>query len=117
MSSFEIEIGVAGDNGGDPVRLSALVDTGAAHSMLPASLLARLGVKPTRQRTFTVADGRAVNYDLGRAMFFIGTEMATCPVIFGPEGRYLLGATTLGSLDLAVDPVNRRLMPVQTLYL
>lgn len=117
MSSFEIEIGVAGGNGDAPVRLSALVDTGAAHSMLPASLLARLGVRPTRQRTFTVADGRAVNYDLGRAMFFIGTESEACPVIFGPERRYLLGATTLEIFDLAVDPVNRRLMPVETLYL
>ena len=117
MSSFEIEIGVAGGDGDNPVRLSALVDTGAAHSMLPASLLAGLGVKPTRQRTFTVADGRAVNYDLGEAMFFIGMETATCQVIFGPEGRYLLGATTLENFDLAVDPVNRRLMPVDTLYL
>ena len=117
MSSFEIEIGVAGGGGDNPVRLSALVDTGAAHSMLPASLLAGLGVKPTRQRTFTAADGRAVNYDLGHAMFCIGRESEPCPVIFGPEGRYRLGATTLEVFDLAVDPVNRRLMPVERRYL
>ena len=35
-----------------------------------------------------------------------------CPVIFGREGRYLLGAATLENFDLAVDPVNQKLTPV-----
>ena len=44
-----------------------------------------------------------------------GGEVMPCPVIFGREGRYLLGATTLENFDLAVDPVNQRLTPVAEL--
>ena len=96
MSSFEIEIGVAGGNGDNPVRLSALVDTGAAHSMLPASLLARLGVKPTRQRTFTVADGRAVNYDLGRSHVFHRNGNGHLPGYFRTGGALPAGRDDFG---------------------
>ena len=56
MGTFRKEIGVAGLDGGNPAAVTALVDTGATHSMMPASLLRRLGVTPTRQRDFH--DGR-----------------------------------------------------------
>ena len=117
MGTFRMDIGVAGLDGGNPAAVSALVDTGATHSMMPASLLRRLGVTPTRQRTFTMADGRQETYDIGAAMISIGEEVMPCPVIFGREGRYLLGATTLENFDLAVDPVNQRLTPVAELTL
>ena len=115
MGTFRIEIGVAGLDGQHPVIVTALVDTGATHSMMPASLLARLGITPTRQRTFTMADGRTETYDIGAAMFSVGEEAMPCPVIFGREGRFLLGATTLENFDLAVDPVNQKLTPVAEL--
>ena len=115
MGTFRIEIGVAGLGGDSQVTVTALVDTGATHSMMPASLLARLGITPTRQRTFTMADGRTETYDIGAAMFSVGEEVMPCPVIFGREGRYLLGATTLENFDLAVDPVNQKLTPMAEL--
>ena len=115
MGTFRNEIGVAGLDGDNPVTVTALVDTGATHSMMPASLLDRLGITPTRQRTFTMADGRTETYDIGAAMFSVGEEVMPCPVIFGREGRYLLGATTLENFDLAVDPVNQKLTPVAEL--
>ena len=120
MGTFRIEISIAGLDGDNPETVTALVDTGATHSMMPASLLRRLGITPTRQRTFTVddgtmADGRTETYDIGAAMISVGAEVMPCPVIFGREGRYLLGATTLENFDLAVDPVNERLTPVAEL--
>ena len=115
MGTFRIEIGVAGLGGDDPVAVTALVDTGATHSMMPASLLHGLGITPTRQRTFTMADGRTETYDIGAAIITVGEEVMPCPVIFGREGRYLLGATTLENFDLAVDPVNQKLTPVAEL--
>ena len=115
MGTFRIDIGVAGLGGDNPVAVTALVDTGATHSMMPASLLRRLGVAPTRQRTFTMADGRTEIYDIGAAMISVGEEVMPCPVIFGRESRYLLGAATLENFDLAVDPVNERLTPVAEL--
>lgn len=115
MGTFRIAISVAGLDGGAPIEVTALVDTGATHSMLPASLLNRLGIMPMRQRTFTMADGRNETYDIGAAMISVGGEVMPCPVIFGREGRYLLGATTLENFDLAVDPVNQKLTPVAEL--
>ena len=117
MGTFRIEIGVAGLGGDNPVAVTALVDTGATHSMMPVSLPDRLGVTPTRQRTFTMADGRTETYNIGAAMFSVGEEAMPCPVIFGRVGRYLLGATTLENFDLAVDPVNQKLTPVAELTL
>lgn len=58
MGTFRMDIGVAGLDGDNPTAVTALVDTGATHSMMPASLLRQLGVTPARQRTFTMADGR-----------------------------------------------------------
>lgn len=115
MGTFRIEIGVAGLDGGNPIEVAALVDTGATHSMLPASLLNGLGVTPTRQRTCTVADGRTETYEIGAAMISVGGEVMPCPVIFGGEGRFLLGSTTLENFDLAADPVNQKLKPVAEL--
>ena len=98
MGTFRIEIGVAGLGGDNSVVVTALVGTGATHSMMPASLLDRLGVTPTRQRTFTMADGRTETYDIGAAVFSVGEEVMPCPVIFGREGRYPAGCHHAGKL-------------------
>ena len=39
-------------------------------------------------------------------------EQFDCPVIFGPDGVYLLGATTLDIFSLTADPVNHTLVRV-----
>lgn len=50
-------------------------------------------------------------------MISIDEEVMPYPVIFGREGSYLLGETTLGNFDLAIDPVNQGLTPVAELTL
>ena len=35
-----------------------------------------------------------------------------CPVIFGPDDQYILGATSLETLGFVVDPIGEELMPV-----
>lgn len=49
-------------------------------------------------------DGDFIQRDVGEAQFRIDNRERACPVIFGPEGQYLLGATTLQIFDLMVDP-------------
>lgn len=99
--------------------VSALVDTGATHSMMPESLLSTLRLAPLKQVRFRIANGGRVEYGVGEARFSVEGQERTCPVIFGPEGRYLLGATTLEILDLMVDPSapNPRLVPLEELDL
>lgn len=93
-----------------------LVDSGAVYSLVPARVLKRLGIRPHREVEFSLADGRAISRMVGDAYFeHLGTGGAS-PVIFGEEGdEPLLGATTLESLGLVLDPFKRRLLPMRML--
>ena len=61
---MQIEIGDA--NGERWETVEALVDTGATYTTVPAPLLRRIGVTPHIRDVFTLADGRRVEYDIGR---------------------------------------------------
>ena len=113
MGVFEVTIAVGHPEGGDLVPVSAMVDTGAGHTMLPASFLASLRIQPKKQQLFGIADGSEVLYGIGMARIAIDDEEWSCPVIFGPEDQYLLGATALEIFGLAVDPYGSRLFPRQ----
>ena len=81
-----------------------LVDTGAAHSVLPETLLADLGIKPRRMAQIRIGDGGEVEWGLGIANIAInGEEPFPCPVYFSPVEQYLIGATTLEAFGLMVD--------------
>jgi predicted aspartyl protease len=93
-----------------------LIDSGAVYSLVPATTLRRLGIRPHREMDFSLADGRTVRRRVGDAYFELGGEGGAAPVIFGEEGdKPLLGATTLGSIGLTLDPFKRRLIPMQML--
>ena len=119
MGTFRVEIGIGNPMGGDLRPVSALVDTGATHSMMPETLLTELSLTPSRRSGFRVSSGGRIEYGVGEARFRIEGHEQTCPVVFGPDGQYLLGATTLENFQLMVDPTgpNPRLVPVEELYL
>ena len=105
MGIFQVTLGVGGPGAGELTPVSAMVDTGSAHSMLPASLLTRLNIAPLERFVYELADGSAVEYDYGMARLGLnGSPERYCPVIFGPEGQYLVGATTLAVFNLTADP-------------
>ncbi|MDE2785853.1 MAG: retropepsin-like aspartic protease [Chloroflexota bacterium] len=117
MSMFKVDVGVGNMEGGDLAPVRPMVDTGAAHSMLPESLLTRLGIAPRRELSFILADGTPAIYGFGFARLSIDGEECPCPVIFGPEGNHLLGASTLEIFNLVVDPAGERLLPAEWLSL
>jgi clan AA aspartic protease len=93
------------------VALQLLVDTGAIFSVVPASVLEALGVPRMKRHAFTLADGSRQSYDVGEAFFEVGTDGGTSQVVFAPEGiTPLLGAFTLESLGLMVNPITRELL-------
>lgn len=99
--------------GGSSIPVSALVDSGAHHTMLPESLLSQLGITPIIERNFVFADGNTRVLGIGQAkLAYDGYEMV-CPVIFGPAERYLLGVSALEIFSLTVDPVNHKLVPTE----
>jgi predicted aspartyl protease len=112
MGAVYIDIGVGHPSGGDftPIH-NVLVDTGAANTMLPKSLMTRLHIEPLEYDQWEFADGSV--HELGFAMARISIDDRTfhCPVIIGPENQYLVGSTTLETFRLMVDPVGQELVP------
>jgi clan AA aspartic protease len=97
-------------------RVRFLVDSGAAYSVVPAPVLTCLGIKPTRSKSFILADGSEVKRRLGEAVFRLNGEQGTSPVIFGEKGdSILLGSVSLGVLGLILDPFKRELRPLPML--
>ena len=94
-------------------RLKFLVDSGAFYSVVPAPVLRRLGIKPTKSKHFILADGSEIDRPLGEALFQINGEAGTSPVIFGEEGdSTLLGSVSLEVLGFMLDPLKRELRPL-----
>jgi clan AA aspartic protease len=90
-----------------------LVDSGAVYSVVPRTLLRRLGIRPHSSRTFILADGTEITRPIGDATFRIGDNLGTSPVIFGEKGdASLLGMVSLESLGLVLDPMKRVLRPL-----
>jgi len=117
MGLTYVQVSVA--NPKDPrrrVRRRFLVDSGAVYTIVPRDLLASLGIEPVRKRTFTLANGEAIERDVGNALFFFEAEEAASPVIFGEPGDSLvLGTVTLESLGYILDPFRRELRPLPML--
>ncbi len=116
MGVFKTSIGVAHPQAREYHYVDAWVDTGASHSMLPASLLEQtLSLTPHEERLFETSDGCEHRYGYGYALFRIEGLEGPAPVVFGPEDQYLLGATTMQIFNLAVDPGQHRLVPIPRL--
>ena len=107
MGIFDVPLGIAASPNDEPITVSATVDTGAIHSMIPASLLERIGVQPVDRFIYGLADGSEIEYGYGMACLTLQSSPPFyCPVIFGSENQFLVGATTLEIFNLMVDPVD-----------
>src|SRR6266487_6262728 len=96
--------------------VNLLIDSGAVYSLVPAPTLLKIGVHPYRKVDFALADGRTITRRVGDAYFEFRGEGGAAPVIFGERGdEPLLGATTLESIGLVLDPFKRRLIPMRML--
>ena len=117
MGTFSVEVAVGNPASAAREVVQALVDTGATFSVMPASLLHRLGIEPTRTRRLRFANGQVEERQTGMAFFEIEGVDCEAMVVFGPEDLHLLGATTLEALLLMVDPINRQLVPQVSLLM
>ena len=116
MGQIEQTIGVSDGNGGEERDVLALVDTGATYSVLPGSLLRdELGITPLAHEEFTYGDGSVVSLPIGEACIRVGDRRHMNVVVFGAEGQYLLGATSLQVLGLIPDTTHHELIPAPKL--
>jgi GTP-binding protein HflX len=67
---------------------------------------------------FALADGRRVEWEIGQTWVRLDDVAQMTLVVFGEEGqRPLLGAVTLEEFGLGVDPIGKRLIPVEGLMM
>lgn len=112
LTILELEVGNPA-NPGVTEKLEFLIDSGAIYSVVPAPVLERLGITPLAEQEFRLADGTKIVRKKGVALFKYGDKIGGADVVFGETGdSILLGAFTLESLGLALDPLRRELKPL-----
>ena len=118
MGTFTVTLGVGDPQGRHYEEVEAMVDSGAAYTVLPASILEGLGVEPREARGFVLADGHRVERGFGQTWIRLAGRESVSPVVFWDEGSTpLLGAVTLEIFGLCIDPLNGRLVPVDAYIL
>lgn len=118
MGVFTYRIEIAASPQGPFDAIDAYVDSGAVYTQVPASLLQRLGVEPIDTAIFVTADGRRSEAALGEVVLRIDGRVRRSICVFGEEGTpLLLGAYALEGFLLGVDPINKRLVPIEGLML
>jgi predicted aspartyl protease len=102
-------------DGRGPTRdVRFLVDSGAVYSVLPEEAWRALRLRPERQVEFTLADGTPIQRGVSECRFEIRSKAATSPVVLGQEhDGALLGAVTLETLGLMLNPLTREILPMQ----
>lgn len=116
MGVFSVEISISDTERRQSVDLSATVDTGAFMMSMPGSLLRELGVTPSFTDNFRMADGGVRNMDVGPALLRLnGREVITYITFNDDYTTPLLGSLALETLRMVVDPVEQRLIPLDSL--
>ena len=109
MTFVDVEI----SNSADPDTTELvhfIVDSGATYSVVPATTLEGLGIKPLTDETFVLANGDKNVRRKGVAVFKYKDRIGGSDVVFGEPGdENLLGVLTLESLGFALDPLRREL--------
>lgn len=97
-----------------PVAVRFLVDTGAVYTVLPERVWRALGLRGDRVAEFTLADGTTIRRHVSECRIQIAGHGATSPVVLGgADDAPLLGAVSLETLGLMVNPLTRELLPMR----
>jgi clan AA aspartic protease len=97
-------------------EVNFLIDSGAVYSLVTGKILDQLDIEPYKEMTFSLADGTTLKRKVCSAYFEFEGEGGPAPVVYGEGGdELLLGATTLGSLGLVLNPFTRTLHPMRML--
>ena len=102
------------DSRGPTRNVRFLVDSGAIYSVLPEETWRALRLRPERQVEFTLADGTPIKRGVSECRFEIRGAAATSPVVLGEEhDGALMGAVTLETLGLMLNPLTREILPMR----
>lgn len=99
-------------------EVDLLVDSGAIFTSIPREILIRLDLKPIDREKLKVYGGAIVEREIGWALIEYSGKRRVVPVIFGEkEDTPMLGATSLESLGFQIDPITKKLKPIEFLMI
>jgi predicted aspartyl protease len=82
--------------------------------VLPEETWKALRLRPMDRAEFTLADGSVITRDVSECRFALQGKAATSPVVLGETGEGpLLGAVTLETLGLMLNPLTRAIRPMR----
>jgi len=116
MGETKVVVRVHGPRGHADVEMVA--DSGATLTTIPETVAEEVGLVKSGRALVRLADGSRRTVEMADAEVEIRGDRAPVRVLIGPPGQVsLLGLTTLETLGLKVNPVERRLEPSEfTLY-
>ena len=118
MGLTHVRVKVWNRDSEDSFITSFLVDTGSWNSMVPASVLRKLSVKPAGKEMYELANGERQEYEYGIAFMSFMDEIIATRVIFGPDDvEPLLGVVALESAGFIVDPRNQTIKKLEAIPL
>jgi len=113
MELFEVQVEVLPANGGTPQIETLLVDTGASYLALPRSLLTSLGYRAVDTQRVVFATGEVAVWEVAEVRIRLqGRERTVLAFLAPDQSPRLLGAQGLETFGLGVDPLGKRLVPV-----
>lgn len=113
MGIFHVDIDVVAAAGDDVERHPVVVDTGASYLSLPGSVLRRLGYHPLDHQRVVFATGESAVWPVTEVRVrLLGRERTVIAFVADEGAPKLVGAQTLETFGLGVDPLGRRLVPV-----
>ena len=117
MGVSYVEGTVRGPKGTERVKF--LIDSGAMYSLLPDAVWRRIGLAPSRDEQFSLADGTAISRPVSECHFSLAHREGHAPVILGEprDPEALLGVVTLENLGLVFDPFHRTLDPMRMILM
>ena len=103
----EIELGNARQDDLLPIKVRALVDSGAMHLCIPQQVAVQLNLPTLDQRTVTFANGKSelVDYVGPLRVRFENRQCLVGALVTGEEP--LLGAIPMEDMDLVVNPAKQ----------
>ena len=114
MGTFSVTIEISDVQRRRSEIMEVSVDDSVMPTVIPASVLSRIGIVPTKLEIFEYANDERAELGMADAIVKLQGEETHTWVVFGDEScNATLGKFTLGGLFLRVDSERERLIPAR----
>ncbi len=116
MGHVHVKVGIASVTGGTFRYYTALIDTGATKTILPASIAKELGIEKGEAMSVMTGNGPVTLYESLARMKIEGINADSPIWISDQMQQVIVGVLTLESAGLSVDPKNKKLKKEELLF-